>query len=67
MHFSSAPRDHARLIMHMKSSHGGYSHAHSLGNVHSQAKEIIHNVNRYFIAGKTNKDTFVHRKFEIYT
>ena len=43
----------------------GSSNSHSLGLLHFQAKEIIYNVNRYFIAEKVKKGTLTHRKFEV--
>ena len=45
---------------------GSSSHAHSLGHLHSQAKEIVYNVNRYFIAEMVNKGTLIHKKFEVH-
>ena len=44
---------------------GSPSNSHSLGHLHFQAKEIIYNVNRYFIAEKVKKGTLTHRKFEV--
>ena len=38
---------------------GSSSNSHSLGHLHSQAKEIIYNVNRYFNAEKVNKGTLM--------
>ena len=41
------------------------THAHSLGHLDSQAKEIIYNVRGYFIAEKVDKKTLIHIKFEV--
>ena len=38
---------------------GSSSNSHSFGHLHSQAKEIIYNVNRYFNAEKVNKGTLM--------
>ena len=67
MDFSSVPHDHARLIItHMKNClEGSSSHAHSIGQLHSQAKGIIQNVTKYFIAEKGNIRTVTHKKFEV--
>ena len=64
--FICAAYDHARIITHMKSRHAGIFQSRSLtwAPVYSQAKKIIHNVDRYFIAEKVNKETIIHRKFE---
>ena len=35
---------------------GSPSNSHSLGHLHFQAKEIIYNVNKYFIAEKVKKE-----------
>lgn len=35
------------------------SGTHSLGHLHSQAKEIVYNVNRYFIAEKANRGSLM--------
>ena len=43
---------------------GSPSNSHSLGHLHFQGKEIIYNVNRYFIAEKVKKE-LSHRKFEV--
>ena len=61
MYFSSVPQliYHDRLITYMKSRHGGIlqSHLLPLPPIHSQAKKIMNNVNRYFIAEKVSSHT----------
>ena len=48
----------------MKSRHGGTFQSRSLFyNIHYQAKEIIYNITRYFIAEKVNKLTLIHGQF----